>query len=351
MNKIPNKPRYKYVIEKVYEFIIINSISYYPIDIINIIKQNKWNITKYSEIQNKFNCTNDTVCKNFQSRDGNTYLYIENKKYSYSIIYNDDLTINTDERIRFTLAHEIGHIYLNHLKDFQETEIQRNGLNNKLYGILEKEADMFARNLLCPYPLLKKVVNNFNIDPINIQIINETFKISRQASSIRLNLIKFDKKYPYNKMIETIKVSGYKYCEICYNFGLSHSSICHVCGNHWEYTLLDYINFMKVGNNIMKYSNYEYTSCNNCENEHIIENSNFCHICGTDLRNLCTNTSCENSTNSLPYNARYCNICGEPSMFFIDEKLDNWKLELSHCNLREDCKETKFKIDDSDLPF
>ena len=125
MNKIPNKPRYKYVIEKVYEFIISNSISYYPIDIINIIKQNKWNITKYSEIQNKFNCTNDTVCKNFQSRDGNTYLYIENKKYSYSIIYNDDLTINTDERIRFTLAHEIGHIYLSHLKDFQETEIQR----------------------------------------------------------------------------------------------------------------------------------------------------------------------------------------------------------------------------------
>lgn len=74
MNKIPEAPRYEYVMEKVYKFIIDNKIYTYPLDIIEVIKQNKWSITKYSEIANEFNCTNDEICKNFQSNDGKTHL-------------------------------------------------------------------------------------------------------------------------------------------------------------------------------------------------------------------------------------------------------------------------------------
>ncbi len=350
MSKIPNTPRYKYVLEKVYEFITNNNITSYPINLLNIISNNKWGITKYSEIASSFSCTIEDVCKTLQSDDGQTHLKIENNEFIYSISYNDDLNTNTDERIRFTIAHEIGHIYLGHLKDFKETEIHRYGLNKKSYSILEKEADTFARNLLCPYPLLKKVINNFSINPINIKTISETFKISRQASNIRLNLINYDKKHPYNKNIELIKIYGYKYCEVCHNSDISCSNICYICGNYWNYTLLDLINFMEVQNNIMEYSNYKYVRCDNCENENIIENSNFCHICGKDLRNLCTNNKCENRTNSLPYNARYCNICGEKSVFFKDEKLDNWEIELSQFSIEEDFKDIDFTNDDN-LPF
>lgn len=348
MNKIPEAPRYEYVMEKVYKFIIDNNIYTYPLDIIEVIKQNKWSITKYSEIANEFNCTNDEICKNFQSNDGKTHLFIENKNYTYSIIYNDDLAINTDERIRFTLAHEIGHIYLNHLKDFKETEIQRNGLNNKSYSILEKEADMFARNLLCPYPLVKRIIKNCKDNEKNIQIINEVFKISKTASKIRLNLMSYDKKYPFNYDISKIKIIGNKYCRVCCNFEISHSDICNKCGNYWSYTPLDYIQFMKETNNIMKYNYYNYKVCDNCQNEYIIKNSNFCHVCGTDLRNLCTNENCKNNNISLPYNARFCNLCGAKSTFFKDGKLNTWSDEIKQSEIEQEFSNVYY---DESLPF
>ncbi|WP_250277250.1 ImmA/IrrE family metallo-endopeptidase [[Clostridium] colinum] len=348
--KIPKKPRYKYVMEKVYEFIIDNNISYYPLDVVSIIKQNKWSITKYSEFGNKYNYTNDIVGKILQSNDGRTHLFIENEKYMYSIIYNDDLNVNTDERIRFTLAHEIGHIYLNHLKDFEETEVQRNGLDNKSYSILEKEADMFARNLLCPYPLLKKVINDFQCNSTNVQIISETFKISKKASEIRLNLINYDRKYNYDGNLEIIKILGYKYCDICWNSKINCYNICDICGNYWSYTSLDYIKFMEVQNNIMQYSNYEYVKCDNCDNENIIENSNFCHICGIDLRNLCMNDDCKNNNISLSYNARFCNLCGSKSTFFENGKLNDWSDELKQYEIEQNLTSID-SINDDNLPF
>ncbi len=347
MNKIPEAPRYEYVMEKVYKFIIDNNIYTYPLDIIKIIKQNKWSITKYSEIANEFNCTNYEVCKNFQSNDGKTHLFIENKNYNYSIIYNDDLIMNTDERIRFTLAHEIGHIYLNHLKDFKETEIQRSGLSNKSYSILEREADMFARNLLCPYPLVNKILKDFKNNEENVQIINETFKISKTASKIRLRLINHDKKYPFNDDVSKIKILSNKYCKTCGNYKISYFHICDICGNYWSYTSLKYTQLMEETNNIMQYSYYNYKRCDNCENENILENSNFCHICGIDLRNLCTNENCENSNISLPHNARFCNLCGNKSTFLINEKLSDWKTELDQYEIIQDI----YNIDDDNLPF
>jgi Zn-dependent peptidase ImmA (M78 family) len=55
---------------------------------------------------------------------------------SYIILYNDEMDSN---RIRFTIAHEIGHIVLGHEYSCEETE---------------SEADYFARNLLVPMGIL-----------------------------------------------------------------------------------------------------------------------------------------------------------------------------------------------------
>ena len=51
------------------------------------------------------------------------------------VLYNGDMPLGT---VRFSVAHELGHILLRHRQ------------NEENYGALEREADCFARNLLCP---------------------------------------------------------------------------------------------------------------------------------------------------------------------------------------------------------
>lgn len=78
-------------------------------------------------------------------------LLIQNSEYGFSIVKNGRRIILYNENmpfscIRFTIAHEIGHAVLEH-----EDE------NNTF---AEKEANCFARNLLCPIP----VVESFNLE-------------------------------------------------------------------------------------------------------------------------------------------------------------------------------------------
>ena len=61
------------------------------------------------------------------------------------ILYNEEKGYCTN---RFTIAHEIGHIMLGHKTDD---------------SVAEREANCFARNLLCPVP----VINGFNITKID----------------------------------------------------------------------------------------------------------------------------------------------------------------------------------------
>ncbi|RJX17672.1 MAG: ImmA/IrrE family metallo-endopeptidase [Desulforudis sp.] len=58
-------------------------------------------------------------------------------------------------RVRWTLAHEIGHIVLSHLTDFEATCLCRGGLTTREYRVLEREADLFAAELLMPMMIIK----------------------------------------------------------------------------------------------------------------------------------------------------------------------------------------------------
>lgn len=75
------------------------------------------------------------------------FLQIAPSDYGFSIydkctkkwlVFYNDLKSNTT--IRFTLAHELGHIVLNHTSDD---------------NISQSEANCFGRNLLCPVPIRK----------------------------------------------------------------------------------------------------------------------------------------------------------------------------------------------------
>lgn len=60
------------------------------------------------------------------------------------ILYNDALP---ETCIRFTIAHELGHYMLGHLPDDHNNHTESE----------EQEANCFARNLLCPIPIVKSL--------------------------------------------------------------------------------------------------------------------------------------------------------------------------------------------------
>lgn len=75
----------------------------------------------------------------------------------YLIVYDDRIELESHQRVRWTLAHEIGHIVLGHLVSFEATALCRGSLTEKEYKVLEREADTFAVNLLAPMTIINRL--------------------------------------------------------------------------------------------------------------------------------------------------------------------------------------------------
>lgn len=90
-------------------------------------------------------------------------------------------------RGRFTLAHELAHIFLEHGKrDFYDAEAARelgeNVPENKKPA-KEREADAFASELLIPTEQLKKHMNELK----DLDKVADIFQVSKQAMSIAIS--------------------------------------------------------------------------------------------------------------------------------------------------------------------
>ncbi len=82
------------------------------------------------------------------------------------LLYNDEPYQNP-ARFRFTLAHELGHIVMKHVKS----------------GYVEEaEANCFAQHLLCPEPLVEALRE----PPINEWLLSRTFGVSASTARIVL---------------------------------------------------------------------------------------------------------------------------------------------------------------------
>lgn len=108
----------------------------------------------------------------------------------YMIVYNDRL----DERIlRFTLAHELGHYILKHKTDDD---------------VSKKEANCFARNLLCPVPFIDAIecqgtldyCQHFMVTPVMAEVSINYRNIDFYCSEDYYynNLYRLFQKYTYN---------------------------------------------------------------------------------------------------------------------------------------------------------
>lgn len=112
------------------QFIIDNNIDELPINMGQLILNNHWKVISYTKA---FDFVDIEERKIMQECSG----YVKKMNGIYYIFYDNCMDIPSQ---RFTIAHEIGHIVMQHFSNLSPTR--------------EKEANMFASRLLMPMCVL-----------------------------------------------------------------------------------------------------------------------------------------------------------------------------------------------------
>lgn len=330
--KFPSNTRHGKVMVQANNLFIQESINSFPINPFHIIKNNKWGLVTYSELAQEHGVMVEDIVSAFQSEDGYTIYDGSN----YTIAYND--TIPIVGRIRFTLMHEIGHIYLNHLIDFDETILLRSTLTEAKYKVLENEANAFARNVMSPV----MVVQGLNIK--YIREVMKYFEISKSAAKVRLEALKQDYLRLTGKFIRFqqehfhIFIHSTLHSKTCLecrvSFAYESSNFCPNCGS-------SNLTKQKRGDDYMvKYagiavdSNGKALICPRCQNDELDYQGEFCKICGINIVNRCEDVynnrgylEAEGCKSILDGNSRYCTHCGNPSSFLENGHLKAWNYD------------------------
>lgn len=132
----------------------------------------------YADFAELNHCSLDDVFCICQSTSGCTNYDTATDRYL--VLFNSSTeNNNVSGRIRWTLAHELGHIVLKHLAYFAEPSIAEHNINNISNPELEAEADHFAALLLSPMPLYEQLNVKSASDIYNV------FGLSHEASEIR----------------------------------------------------------------------------------------------------------------------------------------------------------------------
>lgn len=373
----------------------------FPVNVVEIINNlENVRISTYDEFAKSINQTVEFVSQKIaKNTDGFTLC----RGSEYIVVYNSNVIDNVFERIRFTISHEIGHIVLGHFFG-EKTLLQRGGISEADYKVLEKEADTFAQELLAPMYLINP---EWSVD-----YVRNSFDVSKAVSE---NIISSKKRRPWIKPTKSVenlyyrngiiinkRVSffhekcrdsvsngltwlqeifirpNYYFCPHCNNVEKTRVEellYCPVCGsNALEFfSESDYFYFHETKERkTMSYSSLQVDSdgrlsqnCPICGNDHLSDN--FCSVCGIDIINRCSGKSkSENDTwnggyeNSEPCEIsllgsdRYCPKCGCESTFLYYGLLKEWDYIPSPppTFLQEfQANKLPFSVKENDLPF
>jgi hypothetical protein len=113
------------------------------------------------------------IMEAFGSEDGCTHY--DPKTGRCLVTYNNN---GYRPRIRWTLAHELGHILCGHFHELYDSG--RRELSDELWQSMEEEADYFAASLLAPFPAIRKM----NVQ--SAEDISRLFGLSAAAANRRM---------------------------------------------------------------------------------------------------------------------------------------------------------------------
>lgn len=190
LDKIP-KHRIDYTNKRVQIFIEYFKLKHWPLDCVELILKIEKNQSLPIQIKSMANLSDSFDAATVYSKENNCFLIIVNRnKIHYPF------KISKHRRLNFTLAHELGHIYLRHY------ELPKNCKTEKDLYIEELEADEFAGKILMPKN--KICTSNFK----SIKEVAKYFNVSESAVLKRLTNIKCSNlTYPILKDYENIKIS------------------------------------------------------------------------------------------------------------------------------------------------
>lgn len=112
---------------------------------------------------------------------------------TFCIVFRDDLA--DPNRLRFPLCHELGHLFMNHYRDFPD----QMGTGHAHDSSLDAEADAFARNLLAPVPIVDVIRYNRPH-----QAKGSVFGLPRSTWISRLGLLDSDRTFVDEDMANTL---------------------------------------------------------------------------------------------------------------------------------------------------
>jgi len=311
-----------------------SGIDRFPVSLHAIQRQfcNLFVIRSYESFMADMNCSREDCCKYLGSDDGAAVFDGCSK---YIVYYNET---NKKQRTRFTIAHEIGHIILDHHQELGVSIIGSGGLGKALYDRLEKEADCFARNLLSPASSAEELLGSngfvrttkgrggcvyskaiastgnprFNIGADTL--IVRAFDISAAAAKTRISLLSTDLSNSYKDrrahapMLQFMHSASW-YCSRCGLERLPGVAYCPECGKRHFVFHINASGSSYKANPQNECSQFSY--CPVCGNARHSCDAGYCRICGTPVSNPCTS----DPTHLNHPEAKYCKICGKPTIF------------------------------------
>lgn len=311
MKPIPDEPREMWVIKKAREFIRAAGICWLPVNPIEVARKFGWQVLTAGQVAMMSGMPRSEVLSGL---DSDVYYWPGGGKYK--IIYNERAY---PLRIPYSIAHEIGHIVLNHLEDFNQTRLSRGGLTDAEYWVLEREAEIFAAELLMPLPILRALLLDKPID------IMRVCKVSRSTASLRS--IEIRRSYVADDLDDDYWMRK--------QFGL-YLRLVPVCTNCTserfvgpEKRLPGVMYITRKLLYVETDGNGRFLVCPKCGNTKISKHAAYCRMCGTYLYNTCTNEP-ENQWRSEcgkvnPGDARYCEYCGAPTRLMELGLLMSWE--------------------------
>jgi len=349
-----NRVRYAGISKTVWSLVKNFGIRSYPVDLDGLARSldrtgtnvKFQNYSAYAEFKNE---PIDRVEEELGSQDGVTAYIPEASLY---IIFINDRH-QSKGRANWTKAHEIGHVALGHYSAMEPVLLARRGIDDKKYGALEREADWFAKLLLC-HPLV--------LSGCGVRTAGEIAKIcgiSRDAAENRLGeVLRPLRAYNrHDRMISDhfegfVKSFASKVCVRCRNgFTMAGSGFCPVCGGgELERMVGEFVIYSRVRID----GNHKAVRCPRCDNEEVRGEGDYCQICGVNLVNRCFAARDDFGHPDAGVcgelaegDARYCCRCGNMTTFGHHGLLKGWAEEM-----REKCGGTPLdEMPDDDVPF
>ncbi len=347
--------RRKEIKKAVYETLCNYPVPFIPLKIKSLVRSfPNIRLISYSKHMKHMGLTYSQMIRFANTMDACTDYYAESD--IYIVYYNDiEKSITLSNRYRWNIAHELGHIILQHQKAHNKTRIFRSELSDPEYDELEAEADYFAQLILVPHVVL------YAFKITTAKQLKELCQISNPAAIRRFHAYQQWEKHINGNDIYDRPLFHYyynfiykKHCRTCDAYMVQgKGNYCPICGNK---TLQWGDGKMKYTPKIVLDQNSKAVRCPVCDNEEISPVGNYCHICGTFLVNQCTNTNFCGELAAA--NARYCIHCGSETTFFQNNLLDAWN-QPSSTNFMDipddilDLPNSTQNIfdEDEDLPF